>query len=173
MLLLIVIIVLMVINLFLYHKMFGVVYFDLGAGLVKEIGGAFFVALIEIALVQVIGKSLLGGILSIVGWIIKALIIVAVVTAAIYIVYRVVKIVRERMERKEDDIETDSSIKMKQTSDTAKNNEYEMERQQSKKADTKNIQKVVGYCPYCGEKIAKNAMFCNFCGKEKWVRKNN
>jgi len=51
---------LVILNWILYHKLFDVVYFNLGAGIFKEFGGCIFMAGIEMALFGLIGPYLIG-----------------------------------------------------------------------------------------------------------------
>ena len=54
------ILILAVINWIIYHKIFRVLYFDLGKGLVKEFICCFLVAAIEAALIMYVGEAILG-----------------------------------------------------------------------------------------------------------------
>lgn len=58
------ILILTVINWFIYHKFVRVVYFDLGKGLVKEFISCFLVAAIEAALIIYAGEWVLDFVLS-------------------------------------------------------------------------------------------------------------
>lgn len=51
---------LVILNWILYHKLFRVVYFNLGAGLFKEFAACIFLAGIELALFAMIGPWLVG-----------------------------------------------------------------------------------------------------------------
>lgn len=56
----IILLVLIIMNWFLYHKIFHVViYFDLGAALFKELAISFFMACIELAVLMTFGPYLL------------------------------------------------------------------------------------------------------------------
>lgn len=85
---------LVVFNIFLYHKIFDVVYFDLGQGLLKEVVGAFLVAALEIGLIVSVGKWILGNILKILGIGLKFIIIIVgiiIIAYAIYYIYGIFK----------------------------------------------------------------------------------
>ena len=56
----IIFIALVILNWILYHKLFRVVYFNLGAGLFKEFAACVFFAGIEMALFAMIGPWLIG-----------------------------------------------------------------------------------------------------------------
>lgn len=83
-------------NFFLYHKIFNVVYFDLGRGLMKELIGCFVAAIAEVALLMTVGQVLLGGIVTIIGFVGSIAVVVVVVVAVIYAVYRVVQYIKKK-----------------------------------------------------------------------------
>lgn len=78
----IILVALILINWWLYHKIFNVVYFNLGAGIWKELVGCFFVAAFELAFLMKIGQTLL-----------KIVLVVALIAAAII----VVKVIRDKL----------------------------------------------------------------------------
>lgn len=57
--LLIVVLFLSVVNFVIYHKIFSVIYFDLGNGLLKEIIGCFLCAIFEAAIFMMVGPYVL------------------------------------------------------------------------------------------------------------------
>ena len=63
----IVFIVLIIVNWIIYHKIFDVVYFRLGAALFKEFAICFFLAGIEVAILSTIGAAILPAIITIGG----------------------------------------------------------------------------------------------------------
>lgn len=90
------VIVLAVINLYLYHKMFHVVYFGLGKGILKEVVGSLFAAVLEIALLMAIGPVVISFILGVLGWLLGAALIGGGIAAVIYAVWRIGKAVKAK-----------------------------------------------------------------------------
>ena len=68
------ILILTVINLIIYHKIFQVTYFDLGNALFKEFAGAFLLACLEVSLFSGLLHGLWGITKGILGFLIKAII---------------------------------------------------------------------------------------------------
>lgn len=80
---LIAVIVLTVINLVIYHKVFQVLYFDLGKGLLKEIVVSVFLAIIELSVILWVFKgiaSVVGGIFAFFVTVLKILLVIALIT---------------------------------------------------------------------------------------------
>lgn len=152
--------VLMVINLVIYHKIFNVIYFDLGQGLLKEIVGAYILAVMEAGIIVYIGQSVLGGIVNVLGWILKVVLILGAAIAAICLIVWIVKLIKGKMEG-----DSDGAYELKMLP----NGRTQRESMQN----TGKAHKEVGYCAYCGKPIAGDAVTCSFCGKEKWVRTND
>lgn len=152
--------VLMVLNLVIYHKVFNVIYFDLGQGLLKEIVGAYILALVEASIIVAIGQSLLGGIASVLGWILKVVLILGAVVAAVCVIAWIVKFIKEEMGEGSDGA---YGLKMLPGGRTQGENVQ----------NAGNVHKGTGYCAYCGKPMACDAVFCGSCGKEKWVRAND
>lgn len=166
-LMLIGIVVLMIINLVLYHKIFNVLYFDLGKGLLKELIGAFFAAALEMAAITMLfGKvfgllgALLGGILGILGWILRIALIIGAVAAVVCLIVWIVKMVKGKLEGKENSV---PGVGNPLGGALLGANVQNME----------NTEKDIRYCAYCGKPIEENTTICSFCGKEKWVRNSN
>ena len=152
--------ILMVVNLVIYHKIFNVLYFDLGKGLLKEVVGAYIAACIEAGLIVMVGEKLLGGLLGVLGWLIRLILIIVAVIIVIGIVVWITKMIKGKMEdggEKTDEMTSGSDV----------------EPQKAYSQEKGNVQKKVCYCTYCGKTIEETSMFCNFCGKEKWHSKNN
>lgn len=94
--------VLVIINWLVYHKLFRVVYFDLGRGLIKELVGCFLVAVLELVIILFAGewlKGLLGGILSmiinLIGWILRIITIIICITLAILAISWLLKFIQK------------------------------------------------------------------------------
>lgn len=150
----------MVVNLVIYHKIFNILYFNLGKELLKEVVGAYIVACIEAGLIIMVGEKLLGGLLGVLGWLIKLILIIVAVIIVIGIVAWITKMIKGKLE--DDGGKTDEMISVS-----------DVEPQKAHSQEKGNMQKKVSYCAYCGKAIAETSMFCNFCGKEKWHSKNN
>lgn len=92
-----------VLNIILYHKIFDVLYFDLGKGLLKEILGAFIVAYLEMALIVYVGKWILGMVSKVIGVGLKITIIIVGISIIVYAVRYIYRLIKKRnMVHKED-----------------------------------------------------------------------
>lgn len=87
-------IALTILNFFLYHKIFDVLYFDLGKGLLKEIIGSYIVAVIEIAFITKIGKYLLNFVISLLKTGLGLLVIIIGISIVVYVIYSIIKAVK-------------------------------------------------------------------------------
>lgn len=183
-------IILTILNLIIYHKIFNVYYFGgLGKGCFTEVFGAFIVAGIEIALFQMIG-----------GYIIIAIIITTVIVAVILIIKKIYdkrldiedtfKTVKDKAENfydkrknkydkdttkpiKEDIVtpkpttphNTESKQDILLNNNICKENDINTNRdiaEQNYYNAEKNTEKM--FCTYCGKKILRTVKFCSFCG---------
>ena len=163
------IIALTIFNLWIYHKVFHVFYFNLGIGIFKEIIGAFIAAIAEMALITWIGSAIfavLGTIFAVLGTVIVGLmnviVVLLVLTGVIVLICRIKKKSKKRKTSsqedniKEQDVSIDTNT---EKIDTSK------ELMSEKTADTlKESQSM--YCVHCGQKVLRSVRFCNFCGKE-------
>lgn len=91
-------IALTIVNFFLYHKIFDVVYFDLGKGLLKEIIGSYIVALIEITFITKIGKYLLKFVISLLKTGLGLLVIIIGISIVVYVIYSIVKAIKRKQD---------------------------------------------------------------------------
>lgn len=135
----IMLLILIVVNWLIYHKIFRVYYFgNAGQSIFKEIFGCSLVAVIELAIIMTVG-----------GWILGALLIIGVIALAIYVIYRIYKF-----------------VKGKSGETPEKESEEDLEQEIMK--DGMNVHKEEtderGFCVNCGKPISKNARFCMFCG---------
>lgn len=159
----IVLIILTILNLIIYHKIFNVYYFGgLGKGCFTELFWAFIVAAIEITLFQMIG-----------GFIIIAIVVVAIIIATIYFVKKI-------YDKRNDIGETFDKAKSKAENAYEKSKEKRNNKKYGKKdtltpkspnvqvVDSENkqqerdVQKI--FCTNCGTKILRTSNFCNQCG---------
>ena len=180
----IIVVALTVINLVLYHKIFHVLYFDLGKGLLKEIIGAWFVAVIEIGLVGALLRPILSGAIKIVAVIIKCILIIVVIVAvllALWFLYK--KIIRkedvgefgdEQDKNKGEvilqDVDEDTAVKGNSEQSNMQEMDYStpegQDNQEEKESilQTKDDSEDVVFCAKCGNKISKKYKFCIYCG---------
>lgn len=91
-------IALTILNFFLYHKIFDVVYFDLGKGLLKVIIGSYIVALIEITFITKIGKYLLNFVISLLKTGLGLLVIIIGISIVVYVIYSIVKAIKRKQD---------------------------------------------------------------------------
>lgn len=166
---------LMIFNLVLYHKIFGVIYFDLGKGLLKEIVGAYIAAVIELGLLMTVGQAILGFILAAFGWLFGIVAIVAVLGIVVFIVYRIVKMIKGKVsdnENKSDDDSAEINTKNNPIKAEVDNNSVQEDINISK--ENENFNNKMGhndkkeniFCMSCGKEILRTAKFCKFCGRE-------
>ena len=92
----ILILVLTVVNLIIYHKYFRVVYFDLGKGIVKEITAAMCLAMAEVAVGSMIIYGIWNAAKGILGFLLKAIVIIVGIVLVLSIVAGIVSAVKNR-----------------------------------------------------------------------------
>lgn len=100
-LILIAIIVLIVINLNIYHKLFQVTYFNLGRGIFSEIFYAWIVSMLELGLIIAIGKLLFGAIFKILGVIGKIALVVLALALIVFIIWKIMQFVKGKANKEE------------------------------------------------------------------------
>lgn len=170
-------ILLAIINLIIYHKIFAVYYFDLGAGLKKEIFYAFFFALIEVGLIAKVGPYILIGI----GVIIAITIIVIVIKntrakSSTDGVENNSGVDEKILNSNEKDCEptlnnySDASIASQESTINRVISEESFQLGESNTFDKNDynleINGLFKYCTHCGKQIKRGAKFCNFCGEQ-------
>lgn len=141
------ILILVIINFIIYHKIFDVVYFDHTRGCATEIFWIAIFTAIEIAIIRGIILKILGALGVLLGFVVKLVLIVAVISIVIYAVWKIVQMVREKMDT-EGGGEGDR--------DSVQSNQDMLE---------KNVSNVkMSICVNCGKAIKKDSKFCQFCG---------
>lgn len=95
---LILVVVFMIINLVIYHKIFTVTYFNLGKGCIQELFFAWFVAMLEMGFVVTIGKNIFSVLFRILGFVGKLLLILIVIALVGFIVWKLVQFIKEKAE---------------------------------------------------------------------------
>lgn len=142
------ILVLVIINFVLYHKIFDVIYFDLPGGCATELFGIAIFTAIEIAIIKgIILKifSIVGAVLGFVG---KLIFIILVASIVIFVVWKILQMVKEKANIEGGD---------KGDADFAQSNQDVLE---------KNISNVeMCTCTNCGKAIKRESKFCQFCGR--------
>lgn len=88
--------VLVVINWIIYHKIFTVYYIgSVMKGLQREIVGSVFAAMVEMAILIGVGKLLLGYIVGVGKWLLKILIILAVVVGILILIFSIIEKIKK------------------------------------------------------------------------------
>lgn len=183
------VIILAIINLFLFHSVFHVFYFDLGKGLVKEIITACVVACMELVIIIIGGQWVIGllgsavsGILALLGIFLKIILIIVGVGAGIFVfrlIYKKIKDFWRRKKERKNVFKTNSSYEKKDNENLNSDNVIsEVKPANENKNSKKNIEQIHNedkmFCPYCGKKNSRRVKYCCFCGKEiKYNKKYN
>lgn len=100
----------------LYHKIFHVIYFDLGRGIIKELLACFFLSIFIVAIVMGAGSVLLGaaggllvGLFQIILFLLKWVLIIGAILGVISLIYKFITRNKETSENTETET-TDTSI---------------------------------------------------------------
>ena len=164
-------IIFIVFNLIIYHKIFNVIYFNLGKGLFKEFAVSFFLAGIETAILMAIGPYIL------------------VAFGVVLAICLIVKVINNRKDKgKSDDVQVTNSkeeapdkktevVSEISKTNTVSNKDFSnqnkvahMQSQSQSDTEIKKSQNTLNdtnmFCSHCGKQILRTAKFCNFCGKQ-------
>lgn len=162
---------LVVINIVIYHKLFDVIYFDLGHGLVKEVVVSMFVAAFELGAISLLGPYI---------------VVIAVVIGIIALIVKHQKSKRVNENTSELLANMNSMIKGSVASlKSEEGNPITDRQQQLQKKETisipaSNPQKDTEVlksnailksnddmicCSNCGNQIPKKAKYCGYCGQ--------
>lgn len=141
------VLILVIINFIIYHKIFDVVYFDLTRGCATEIFWIVIFTAIEIAIIRGIILKILGALGALLGFVVKLVLIVAVISIVIYAVWKIVQIVRSK---------TDINGEVEKSVNPVQSN-------QNMSAKNVSNEEVI-ICAQCGKAIKKESKFCQFCG---------
>ena len=167
-------IMLTVINLVIFHSIFSVFYTDLFKGIIKELVGAWLVAVIEASILIALWKK-------IAPLIIAFIVILVLVAAIVFIVRIIIKlskkanknngtastvnvqqpVVNDVKEVKSITDEISANRVINETSNENNTNPV-LNNQQSEVQDENQTQ----FCVFCGKTISAYSKFCNHCGKE-------
>ena len=90
-----------VINLIIYHKVFTVTYFNLSKGCFTELFYAWIVAMFEVGLIVLLGRTVLSGLLKVLGFAGKLLLIVLAIALAVFVVSKIVQIIKGKSDTEE------------------------------------------------------------------------
>ncbi len=143
------ILILVIINFIIYHKIFDVVYFDFAKGCSTEIFWIVIFTAFEIAIIKGIGQKLLGMLGFFFGFVGKLIFIVAVVSVVIFVVWKIVQAVKSK---------ADTEGKVEESINSVQNDQDIFIKNES---DVK-----VRICTSCGKTIKKDSKFCRFCGSK-------
>ena len=143
------ILILVIINIVIYHKIFDVVYFDFARGCSTEIFWIAIFTAFEIAIIKGIGQKILGMLGALLGFVGKLIIIVLAVSIAIFVICKIVQIVKGKV---------DTEGEIKESTDSVQRDQDIFE---------KNVPDVeICICASCGKTIKKDSKFCQFCGSK-------
>ena len=95
------IIIFTIINLIIYHKVFTVTYFNLSKGCFTELFYAWIAAMFEVGLIVLLGRTVLSGLLKVLGFAGKLLLIVSAIALAVFIVSKIVQIIKGKSDTEE------------------------------------------------------------------------
>ena len=90
-----------VINLIIYHKVFTVTYFNLSKGCFTELFYAWIAAMFEVGLIVLLGRTVLSGLLKVLGFAGKLLLIVLAIALAVFVVSKIVQIIKGKSDTEE------------------------------------------------------------------------
>lgn len=152
-------IILMFINLGIYHKFVTKIYFDFTRGCFTELFWAWVIAMLELGLVVALFKKLFSGVIKLLGFLFKVVFIILAVAAAAFVIWKIVQAVKEKSDEHSD---SDHVSDAKTQNDIDNGKPYTGE-------ETGNTEKVQNEehmvaCSSCGNMIADGAGFCRFCG---------
>lgn len=177
------IIIMTIVNLHLYHKMFKVVYFDLGRGLFMELFFACFIAVIEVALFASLIKAVFSGVLKLLGVVVKIVLIIAAVSIAAFLIWKIVQVIKRKVNKASNEEASNETTQnydtYAQTSTDADNDPrfvnpetYEaVPTEQKIEQETRaaeSVQTAISKipCRTCGKLISQGAAFCPSCGSK-------
>lgn len=143
------ILILVIINLIIYHKIFNVVYFDFSQGCLTEILWAFIFTGLEIGIIKAVGKKFLGALGTFFGFVVKLVLILAVIALVIFIVWKIVQMVKSRP-----NIDKGVGNPMN----------FAKSAQDMFAKNVSNAEMIP--CARCGKAIKKGSKFCQFCGNK-------
>ena len=143
------VLILVIINFIIYHKIFHVVYFDFTRGCATEIFWIAIFTAFEIAIVKGIGQKILGALGAFLGFVVKLVLILAVIALVIFVVWKIVQMVKNRS-----DLGEGAGSQM----NFAKS---------AQDMFTKNVSNAeMTTCAKCGKLIKKDSKFCQYCGNK-------
>lgn len=112
----ILVVIFTVINLRIYHKIFHVVYFNMGQALFREIFWSFFIAMFEAGVIITCIEPILNGVLKLLGILGKILLIVLAVSIVTFVIWKIVLMIKGKTdtdavsENGKDDTQTNQDI---------------------------------------------------------------
>lgn len=138
------IVIFTIINLRIYHKIFHVVYFDLGQGLFREIFYSALIALFEAGIVIKFFSGVIGVIGKILLLLLKVLLILAVIAIIAGIIWKIIQVVQGKKG-------TGNIF------DTLRNR---------KKPDISDNKETMNICKKCGKEFSTDEKNCVYCGEK-------
>lgn len=147
----VILIVLTIINWRIYHRLFRVVYFNLGRGLFTEIFWSLMAAILEYGLLATVFVKILGFLANIfsflggvVAFILKLGLVLAVVSIVVLAISKVIALIKGNS--------------------TSASTDFEENKQDYAKDQNQMFQAQKEVCHKCGQEISNGARFCVFCG---------
>ncbi len=177
---LILVIIFVIINFKIYHKLFHVYYFS-AVGFLRELLFCFMIALVEAGIIIKlfsgalgIVSGILGGIGKLILGLLKILLILAAVAAVIAVIYRIVQAVGGKKDTETGTEKGNHSAEELKTlvSDKAKAFKEKINKPESK-TENKTENEITPaaqreenalICPNCGKEFPENMKFCSYCG---------
>lgn len=139
------ILILVIINFILYHKVVDVIYFDLPGGCATELFWIAIFTAVEIAIIKGIILKVLSMVGAFLGFVGKLIVVILIVLAVIFVVWKIVQVVKRKMDTEGD-------------MDSEQSNQGMFEKNISNEA--------MSTCSNCGKIIKKESKFCQFCGNK-------
>lgn len=141
------ILILVIINFIIYHKILDVVYVDLARGCSTEIFWIVIFTAIEIAIIRGIILKILGALGSFLVFVGKLILVGVIAAIVIFVAWKIVQIVKSK---------TDIDGEVEKSVDSVQSNQDMLEKNAS------NVE--MSICVNCGKTIKKDSKFCQFCG---------
>lgn len=138
------IIIFTIINLKLYHKIFHVVYFDLGQGLFREIFYSAIIAFFEAGIVIKLFSGVIGVIGKVILLLLKLLLILVVVAIIAGIIWKIIQVVQGK---------------------NGTENIFDNLRKRKKK-DISDNKAAMNVCKKCGKEFSADEKNCVYCGEK-------
>lgn len=143
------VLILVIINLIIYHKIFNVVYFDFTRGCATEIFWIAIFTAFEIAIIKGIILKILAALGSFLGFVGKLIFFGVIAAVVIFVVWKIVQMLKNRS-----DLGGGAGNQMN----------FAKSAQDMFAKNVSNLEMTT--CAKCGKAIKKDSRFCQFCGSK-------